>query len=76
MLSNEIQKEVLAESYQGQMSYALPFGRDNYIKPFKRLAFIPYLGAKMKDTQVQLSRSDCSSNQQLILLRSRFTNCR
>ena len=36
MMSNEIQKEVLAESYQGQMSYALPFGRDNYIKPFKR----------------------------------------
>ena len=52
MMSNEIQKEVLAESYQGQMSYALPFGRDNYIKPFKRLAFIPYLGAKIKDTQI------------------------
>ena len=52
LMSNEIQKKVLSESYQGQLSYALPFGRDNYIKPFKWFSSIPYIGQKIQNTQI------------------------
>ena len=35
LASNEIQKEILNESYSGGLSYALPFGRNNYVMPLK-----------------------------------------
>jgi len=56
-MSNEIQKEVLNESYQGQISYALPFGRNNYIMPLKWMTSLPWIGEKMGNTQLYYTPS-------------------
>ena len=56
-MSNEIQKEVLNESYSGQISYALPFGRNNYFMPFKWMSSIPWVGEKIGNTQLYYTPS-------------------
>ena len=56
-MSNEIQKEVLNESYQGQLSYALPFGRDNYIMPLKWASSVPFIGDKLGSTHLYYTPS-------------------
>jgi len=38
-----------SESYSGNISYTLPFGKDNYIKPLKLMSGIPLIGEKMED---------------------------
>ncbi len=53
--SDAIQEKVLNESYTGNISYALPFNRDNYISPFKWLEPVPWLGAKIAETHVYYS---------------------
>ncbi|MBT3216527.1 MAG: cell surface protein SprA [Candidatus Marinimicrobia bacterium] len=50
--SDAIQKEVLNQSYSGKISYALPFGRDNYFSPFKWLESIPWVGGKLAETHI------------------------
>ena len=56
-MSNEIQKEVLNQSYIGQVSYALPFGRNNYFMPFKWINSIPLIGKKISKTHLYYSPS-------------------
>ena len=56
-MSNEIQKEVLNESYSGQISYALPFGRNNYFMPFKWMSSVPWVGEKLGNTQLYYTPS-------------------
>lgn len=51
-LSNEIQKEVLNETYNGNLSYILPFGRNNYVMPFKWLSVVPWVGEKLGKTHL------------------------
>ena len=41
--SNELNKEVLNEKYSGKVSYSLPFGRDNYVNPFKWFKPVPLI---------------------------------
>jgi len=54
-MSNEIQKEVLNQTYQGQVSYALPFGRNNYFMPFKWVSNVPIIGEKISNTHLYYS---------------------
>ena len=61
-MSNEIQKEVLNESYQGQMSYALPFGRNNYFMPLKWVSSIPWIGEKLGKTHFYYSPSNFNAS--------------
>jgi hypothetical protein len=61
-MSNEIQKEVLNESYQGQMSYALPFGRNNYFMPFKWVSSVPWIGEKLGKTHFYYSPSNFNAS--------------
>lgn len=49
-MSNEIQKEVLNETYIGQVNYSLPFGRNNYVMPFKWISSVPWIGEKLGKT--------------------------
>ncbi len=49
-MSNEIQKEVLNENYRGQVNYSLPFGRNNYVMPFKWISSVPWIGEKLGKT--------------------------
>ena len=49
-MSNEIQKEVLNETYVGQLNYSLPFGRNNYVMPFKWISSVPWIGEKLGKT--------------------------
>ncbi|GIT74045.1 MAG: hypothetical protein Ct9H300mP29_0390 [Candidatus Neomarinimicrobiota bacterium] len=51
-MSNEIQKKVLNESYMGQVNYALPFGRNNYVMPFKWMSSVPWIGKKLGETHL------------------------
>ena len=57
LASNEIQKEVLNESYSGGLSYALPFGRNNYVMPLKWMSSIPWLGEKLGSTHLYYTPS-------------------
>ena len=61
-MSNEIQKEVLNESYQGQMSYALPFSRNNYFMPFKWVSSVPWIGEKLGKTHFYYSPSNFNAS--------------
>ena len=49
--SNELNKEVLNEKYSGKVSYSLPFGRDNYVNPFKWFKPVPLIGEKLSEIQ-------------------------
>lgn len=60
--SNHIEKEILKESYSGQVSYTLPFGRDNYISPFGWVKFVPWLGNKVSDTHVYYTPSSINTS--------------
>ena len=44
--------EKWSESYTGKFSYSLPFGRNNYIKPFNWAKDVPLLGKTIGDFQV------------------------
>ena len=55
--SNEIQKEVLNETYSGGLSYALPFGRNNYIMPLKWMSSVPWIGEKIGNTHLYYTPS-------------------
>jgi hypothetical protein len=61
-MSNEIQKEVLNESYQGQVSYALPFSRNNYFMPFKWVSSVPWIGEKLGKTHFYYSPSNFNAS--------------
>ena len=50
--SNEIQKEILNETYSGGLSYALPFGRNNYVMPLKWMSSVPWIGEKIGKTHL------------------------
>ena len=50
--SNEIQKEILNETYSGGLSYALPFGRNNYVMPLKWMSSVPWIGEKLGKTHL------------------------
>ena len=56
-ISNEIQKEVLNQSYMGQVGYVLPFGRNNYVMPFKWISNMPWFGEKLGKTHLYYSPS-------------------
>ena len=55
--SNEIQKEVLNETYSGGLSYALPFGRNNYVMPLKWMSSVPWIGEKIGNTHLYYTPS-------------------
>ncbi len=38
-----------SQTYKGNISYKIPFGRDNYIQPFKWMQNVPILGDKLGD---------------------------
>ncbi len=61
-MSNEIQKEVLNESYRGQVNYALPFGRNNYILPFKWISSVPWIGEKLGKTHFYYTPSNVNAS--------------
>ena len=61
-LSNEIQKEVLNESYNGQLNYALPFGRNNYVMPFKWISSVPWIGEKLGKTHFYYAPSNINAS--------------
>jgi len=50
--SNEIMSEVRNENYSGKLSYALQFGRNSFVKPFKWATFIPWVGDEISQTQL------------------------
>jgi len=41
-----------SENYSGKFSYNIPFGRNNYIKPFNWTKDIPFIGNSMSDFQI------------------------
>ena len=45
-------EEKWSESYTGKFSYNIPFGRNNYFKPFKWANDIPYFGKSFSDFQL------------------------
>ena len=61
-MSNEIQKEVLNETYVGQLSYSLPFGRNNYVMPFKWLSSVPWIGEKLGKTHFYYSPENVNAS--------------
>ena len=61
-MSNEIQKEVLNESYMGQVNYALPFGRNNYVMPFKWMSSVPWIGEKLGKTQLYYTPANVNAS--------------
>ncbi|SUZ57866.1 uncharacterized protein METZ01_LOCUS10720 [marine metagenome] len=60
--SNELNKEVLNEKYSGKVSYSLPFGRDNYISPFKWFKPIPLLGQKLSEIHFYYTPSNFNTS--------------
>ena len=40
-----------SETYKGSISYKIPFGRDNYIQPFKWIRKVPYLGDRLGEAR-------------------------
>ncbi|MDP6533427.1 MAG: cell surface protein SprA [Candidatus Marinimicrobia bacterium] len=60
--SDAIQEKVLNESYSGNISYALPFSKDNYISPFKWLEPVPWLGPKVSGTHLYYSPSSINTS--------------
>ena len=60
--SNEIQKEILNESYSGGLSYALPFGRDNYVMPLKWMSSVPWIGEKIGSTHLYYTPSTINAS--------------
>ena len=61
-MSNEIQKEVLNESYMGQVNYALPFGRNNYVMPFKWMSSVPWIGEKLGETHLYYTPANVNAS--------------
>jgi len=47
--SNVKTKSNNSVSYSGKISYSIPFGRDNYISPFKWAAKMPLIGEKLEN---------------------------
>ena len=47
--SSVLDKKRESQSYKGNVSYKIPFGRDNYFLPFKWLQNVPVLGDKLGD---------------------------
>ncbi len=45
--SNVMNKLINSENYQGNVSYRVPFGTNNYFQPFKWLQPVPLLGDKL-----------------------------
>ena len=39
--------ENLNENFSGKLSYSLPFGKDNFVSPFKWLGKVPLIGSKL-----------------------------
>ena len=49
--SDDKYKEKWSENYSGGISYNIPFGRNNYVKPFSWTKDIPLVGKTMSDFQ-------------------------
>ena len=47
-----------SESYKGSISYKIPFGRNNYIQPFKWIKGVPYLGDKLSEARIYYTPSN------------------
>ena len=60
--SNELNKEVLNEKYSGKVSYSLPFGRDNYVNPFKWFKPVPLIGEKLSEIQFYYTPSNFNTS--------------
>jgi len=60
--SNITYLEKQNETYSGNVSYNVPFGRDNYIRPFKWLEKVPLLGPKSSDFQLYYLPSSFKTN--------------
>ena len=50
-------QEKRTESYTGKFSYSIPFGRNNYIKPFSWTKDVPFLGNSISDFQIYYTPS-------------------
>ena len=46
-----------SESYSGKINYNVPFGRDNYLKPFKWVGNIPVFGEALNNWQIYYTPS-------------------
>ncbi len=62
--SDDLNAEVLEERYSGTVRYSYPFSRDNYIKPFKWLEQIPWIGKQMSELHVYYTPSSINTNVQ------------
>lgn len=51
-----------SETYSGNVGYTIPFGRDNYIKPFKWIEKVPVVGPKFSEFQFYYTPSSFSTN--------------
>ena len=62
--SSEQELRNITRNITGQAAYPIKFSDENYLEPFHKLASIPWLGAKVKDTRVYYSPSklDFSTN--------------
>jgi len=51
-----------SETYSGNIGYNIPFGRDNYIRPFKWMEKTPIIGEKISDFQLYYTPSSFKTN--------------
>lgn len=56
--SSEQELRNINQNISGQAAYPIKFSDENYLEPFRKLAFIPWLGAKINDTRVYYSPSN------------------
>ncbi len=50
------------ESYSGKLSYSLSFGQDNYLRPFKWIEGVPWIGTKFSETHLYYLPSGLSTS--------------
>jgi cell surface protein SprA len=64
--SNAIMREVRNESYSGRLAYSHTFGRDNHIKPFKWLKFVPAIGSKISETNLYYTPASLTTSMDFV----------
>ena len=58
-------EEKWAETYTGKFSYHIPFGRNNYVKPFNWASDVPFLGKSMGDFKIYYTPSSFKTGMNL-----------
>ncbi len=60
--SNYTTASNVSENYSGKIGYSIPFGKDNYISPFKWLDVIPLVGAKLSEFHLYYTPESFNAN--------------